>query len=327
MPLEVLPTRSYLDRKVLRVSSRDRNEAKSRSATDFVVDLDQEIQNVVSIELVGWNWSSHALSTFIGRYDSVLGINGPGVERSIIPGRSRFLIRVFDVGGVNFVDLPVDMENANNTTYDYSFANWVVRVAQLDDAIAASVQAALAQFGNAFVNDANTNFTVAYTGDNRLAFNFFTDPGATPLRSQIRFTSDAPGSDDSAASVLGFDDGEIYTSTGVSETLTAPYEINEQVDRYLNVYVGEAAEFSPLAKVFVQRISNGKSYFRAKPAFRPRILTDPVRKMSQIQIRLTAGDDERIPSTVDPDFDFTFHVLYLRPVSSAVSWAKEGFLM
>lgn len=335
MPLQTFPTDVYLDTKVIQVRSKDRVPDQSRSKFDFTYKLDEEIENVVAIEVIGWSIPDNIVPTFIGRYDSILGNNASGSVRSGVPGRRTFTIRVYATNNIDFLDLPCDMEASNLATYDYSFCN--IPVTNLQGAIADIIDAALTEYGDVNVNSTNTAFSVQL--DNfRLAIMFWetTSGFDNAVRSQMILTDAAYEASDAAGPVLGFDNGTVTESvltmaypgvaSGTNQAIIAPYKYNIQYDRFVNVHLKEVTEFDPLTQIYLKRTEFQRAFIQSRLDPLTRLIPTSLRRLKQLGIRLTIGDDFLPPNTASSEYELVFEVTYARPVTNPPSWIRHWFV-
>lgn len=338
MALKSFRSRSYLDRNLVYLSNVDRDRSRSRSAFDFSIELEEEIQDVVSIELIGYNFNTSMIPTFIGKYDYITAENVATNARSPLAAFKTFKIRVYAPNDIDFVDLPVDMESINLPSYDYSFANAPLQFLFFSLRVGDQVDRTLAQFGNAFVNSANTTFTVDINEQLTVDFIFYrTAFPNEPMRSQMIFDNSGFDIQDQAAGALGYENGTVVESTlstlypavgsGINQVLTAPFGVNEQFMRYVNVYVEEAAEFSPLSRLYLTRYPGGQQYNIARKDVKPRILSNTLRRLNRLNIRMTIGDDYRIPETMPDDVQLSFEILSVKPISKLPEWVRQAFLI
>lgn len=317
----------YLRRSYIRVSAEDLEPTSSKTPFDYQVKLEETIEDVVSIELAGYDFSTRLAPTFTG--------NNP-VYRPFLDdeGIRTFNIRVYHSNGTDFVDLEVDMQSTT-PGLDYSDLttdNTIWRSAGGDGAVANVIKQALVDQGNAFVNSTNTTAYIRIGDTNQMDI-MFVRTGPTPVNSVISFP---PGSN--AAAVLGFPDDTLsynsasntdYSSigTGTNQVIHAPLAINEQVTRFIDVHLREVPELQPLARVFTVRPSEFTAQYEIGRMPRPqRILTNSLRKLETLTIRLTTGDEQRVLSLKSPLFNsFVFEVVSLGVVARGglPTWIKN----
>lgn len=306
----------YLRREYVRVGADERETADSRTPFDYIVKLPRPIEDVVSVELVGYDFSSALAPTFLGNLQS----RRPLREDE---GMHIFNLRVFHSNGVDFVDLVVDMQQPTAPDYDYSDV-LVTYIGGSSRAVDTAITQALATQGNAAVNSTNTTVTVTAldTGQITIAF---TRTGPVAVDSIISFP--AAGS---AGPALGFlDDTVSYSS--VNQVITSPQAVNEQPTRFVDVHLREVPELQPLARVYLDRpYAITAQYDNARMPRLPRVLTDSLRRLETLTVRLTTGDEEReIPLTAPIFNSLVFEVLSVRPTGACEipAWLKQAFVL
>ena len=335
MPLQTFPTDVYLDRKIVQVRSKDRVADQSRTKFDFTYKLDEEIENVVAIEVIGWSIPDNLAPTFLGRYDTILGNNASGAVRSNFPGRRTFTLRVYATNNIDYVDLPCDMEAANLATFDYSYCN--IPVSSLQATLGDIIDATLTEYGDSNVNSTNTDFSVQVV-NYRVAIMFWetTSGLQNPVRSQLILTDAGYEASDAAGPVLGFDNGTVTESvlttaysgvaSGTNQAIIAPYKYNLQYDRYVNIHLKEVSEFDPLTQIYLRRTEYDRPFIQSRVDPLTRLIPNSLRRLKQLSIRLTIGDDHLPPNAASPDYELVFEVTYARPVTNPPSWIRHWFI-
>lgn len=319
----------YLRRDYIRVSAEDREEDESRSPFDYTVRLKEVIQDVVSIELVGYDFSSALAPTFLSNLQS----RRPFLQDE---GMHLFNLRIYHSNATDFVDIVVDMQQPGDPDYDYSdvlveFIGGSTSNRALEEAITQ----ALTNQGNAFVNIGNTTPHVRQRESGQLDI-FFIRTGPTPVNSVISFPSAG-----SAARPLGFaDDSVSYasvtntdyaTGTGTNQVITSPQSVNQQPTRFIDVHLRETPELQPLARVYIERpYAITAQYDNARMPRMQRILTDSLRRLEKLTISLTTGDEKRVIPLTAPIFNsLVFEVVSLRPAGKCEPpyWVKQAFVL
>lgn len=333
MPLKSVETPKYLKRTRIFVDSKDKIADRSKGPFDYVVRVADPFQNVVGIELVEWNLHGFLSSTFLGRYNSRLpGQSSYDTVRSQIPGASTFDVELEDETGTIFLTVDVNMEEAIG---DLSTCGMVL----LNDAfflpaLEGAFNNRLAVVGNATFNTGNVtiDFSVADSGVLQLvAFRTGTN---VPLRTRLLFKT-GPGAADGAARALGFVEGvdtprvlALSSTPGIGSgsnyTTLGTYFYNYQPWRYINVYVDEVkSNFEPLERIYIKRIRNPKYRQPCNKDHNLRLLSEPVRRLDQLSIRLTLDDDHRIADFLDTGHQLTFDVVTLAQETTIPHWVQQ----
>lgn len=336
MPLKTLRNRSYLDRHMIHVSSEDAVPSESPGVFDFTVKLQNEIQNVVSIELVGWSLPSFLAPTFPGRYNTLFSDRTRGDVASNVPAATSFNWRIYDATQTASVDLNVNVENPDSlSTLPFSYANEALT--SLVSALRNSATGALDKQGITEVNSFNTTLVVEVDANTGLLKMYAMEAATqTPLPSTISFLPNASNASDYAARAMGFQQGQSYvgvlqanaspSSSGFDYIVQSPRAITLSPFRYVDVFVQQAAaDFSPLDRVYINSASTTPIYIQPSADRTVRLLTNPVRRLDKLNIALKLENGKRIATGLASGLQLTFQVLALSQKNEVPKWVQQEF--
>lgn len=337
MPLKSVSTPSYLKRTRIHVDSSKKENNRSRGPFDYTFLVPNAIQNVVSIELTAWNFSSNFSSSVIGRYNSRFPEIGYDTVRSPIPGASTFDIELENEAGNYTAVISCDLET--EAVIDLATTGIVYR----DETVLLTFLNGA--FGFGVINAADPVFTSANTTGifsvddaGRLFFVAYRTGSLVPLRSRILFKS-GPTTADQASRLMGFEPNvdtnrvtSLSTTTGIGSgsnyVTKGKYFYNLQPWRYINVYVDETSRnFEPLARIYMNRLQNPEQVVPFNKDHNVRLLQEPIRRLSQLSIRLTLEGDRRIAEMYDTGHQFTFDILSLAQEPDIPDWVEQKIVI
>lgn len=341
MPLKEVSTPHYIKRTRIAVDSRERDLARSKSRSDYVFNVPEQIQNVIGIELVGWCFDTLYAPTYIGRYNTFAPQRFPGDEiASPIAGLHTADIMLQDPNNLNrTMVFTIDAENFLGIPGGSASFCWFLFESST---ITVQVMALATTFTFLGLNDPNFNTgntQLQFQTDDLSVFNMYWYDSATfePFYSFFLFKS-GPTASDQASRALGF---EPFVDTSIPPlfdvtpnppsnqqyVLFGDYKANAQPCRYLNVHVKEVTEdFDPLARVYIDRISDPEYKRPCNEGSNMRLLSNPVRRLDRLSIRLMV-EDYRVGQLQTPDHQLTFDVLSLAQESSIPTWVKQKVVM
>ena len=337
MPLKEVSTPHYVKRTRVFVNSDEKNPSNSRGPFDYSFDVAEPIQNVVSIELTGWNIDGEVYSTFVGRYNSVAPLANPNDQtRSIIPGASTIDVELEDETGTVFLVVNMNVEMGLG---EISSTGIVLEDATaLLNVLNATFITQLGRVGNATFSNANTVGQFLEDTAGRIYFVAYRVGILVPLRSRFLFRT-GPGASDQASRPLGFppvDTPRVTALTatpgvgsGLNYVVVGSHYYNLQPWRYINVYVDEMSNnFEPVARIFYHRetgLANSNPANRRPFNIdnRSRLLQEPLRRLDRLSIRLTLDDDKRLAEFLDTGHQLTFDVLSLAQEPTVPGWVDQ----
>jgi hypothetical protein len=326
----------YIKRTRVVVDADEREPSRSRSVAEYVFPLANPIENVLSIELVGWAVDNLQAPTWLGRYDTLL----PGEGSDSTPARSAadaactYDFRIED--GADAVEFTVDMEYPQSGP-----GSWCSSVVATPTALAAlmnsEANASFTALGVAYgpINHTNTTLAIGLDAADRLTVVAYRTAGPNaPLVVRLLFGS-GPTASSSGPVAAGFVPGQdtavpALTSTlgvgsGTNYLLTGDYRCNPQPHRYLDVYIGQAPEQTPHARLFFDHVAEEGLYQRPiDPGHRSRALVYPVRLLRELSVRLELPGGARPLSRGRRGHTLVFDVLSrAQTPEGAPSWLSQ----
>jgi hypothetical protein len=312
MPLEHGPPSGavYLRRVRVAVDPEERDRGRSADQFDFVVPLREPLQNVVSIELVDYNVRQTLQTTFRD------GVNNRA--------------------DVYMEDTATGLQTLSFTV---SFSEYVRDAQRSATTLAAQLTSELNEQmdaqGHAYFNTGNT---VVWTVSVLAAANargvsqallFTVEEGAVADTVIARFLFGSGASRvASAAPVLGFadEDTDVFAAGGTTYYTPVPGFLPQVTpDRYLDVFVEQAPELAPVARVF---LTDDANFERQRGAVkRARFLVDPIRRLDQLRVRLTLPDGSRPVAPLAAGVDLVFELLAVAAEDSLPPWLQQGVSM
>lgn len=324
MPLFTLDTPHYINRRRVFIDADERDLAKSRSIWNAHYSLDEYYSKIQSIELVSYNIPRYIMPTFVNSRITALGEN--------VVGNNKLDIRLADV------------PETVSLTFTVTFSPGLyASVSDLTSVLPTLIETQMDAEGDAnFNTGVGVNFTV------------YTLPSSTYASDRVQVISDISGdhtaismeylfgsgdnTDDSAWNVFGFKKGvdnggyrqvvagnasmtaiELFDPVPDSEFTVSPY-------RYIDVYIDEAPELSPVARIFMTDEKTTSANYTTNQLVdnKTRLLNDlPIRKLSTITVRLEF-EGKIIPTEeFECGYDLVFDFLVLSPEQDTPKWTKQ----
>lgn len=345
MPLKRVDTPHYIKRTRLFVDSKFREESGSKNGTDYKFKIREEIQNVISMELIGWNIDSLISPTWTGRYNTPTPGSTTDLVASRTPGAHTYDIFIEDEDSPPVTSLlfTVDMEFMGELPASFAWRS-LTSASDVVDVFATYVAMSFIYVTQASdpISYANTNMSIETTSEGVFQMSVYRDAAydaaEPPMPSYFLFKS-GPTADDNAGRALGFKDTEdtikpaLTTTAGIGSgtnyVLESSYLINMQPFRYVDIRVKEVeADFSPLSRVYLNRVTKSPPYIRPwNEGFNARLLTSPIRVLKDLSIRLTLDNNTRISTTTVGSHQLTFDVLSLAQVPIVPDWLEQRLLL
>lgn len=320
MSLQRVDTPSYLRRYSVFVDSADHG---GRGQWDIDMSLDEAIQNVVAIELVGWNIPKLLCPTFIGRYiKSEVPFASTLNPRGSQPGNCVFDLEVTDVSGVNTITVPVDLEivQVGSGVAVSAAGRLFTSSSQVVAIIAAAIPDAVDAAGDAVINSTTYEFHVGVDSQDRF-YCYAHVTGDSSQKATVRFLfATGVNASDSPHRVLAMPAEDTEPSL-VHQGVQARYAIDLRPFRYIDVVVDQFPELQPLGRIFV---SEGLDFVKPlDPPDRIRLLTRPLRRLESMRVRLVMPDGKTMNPEVLGSFDLEFEVICLQQEQSIPNWVNQ----
>lgn len=320
MPLFQPEGNHYLKRTRVYVDTDDRDQARSKSQFDFVIELNALFENVVSLELVDYNIKRDLQQTFMsanGRFGGNTKIDVFMDDTATFSNPYSFTVTIPPRDYATVTELASDLQTLLNNTMDAG--------------------------GNAFHN---TGSSVSWTvtavptvinpdGNDRidsLRFDVEQGAGSNTIFAQFKFFT-GDNSADSAGYTLGFPEGSdsnpyIVRDLGGGAIITfAVPTVSEQVKltnrRYVDIYSDQFPELKPISRISLEDDIDTVQNFDAND--KPRLLTNPVKRLQDLRIRMVLPPDDRPPlENSIGGFDLVFDILQVRGDINIPQWVKQG---
>ena len=332
MPLYDVDRCSFLNRKRIFLRSEDRLNPTQGSKYYAKYQLQTEVEKVVSVELVGYNFNKGIMPTFIApftRYDGIM-VNG-----------NNFLdIKLTDASDVNPpLTFSVEFPEGRFTT-----------VAALAAALPGYIEAAMDAQGSSFYNTSNSvEWQVAedtsVQGASIFVIQCLLGVDNTAIVSQFLFGTGA-NSANSCWHVLGFQKGVDTTLiTLPSFSLYDPIPVRQPTIRpfrFCDITIDEFPELTPLARISLQDMELSVVTDRDLPSdlvFQPREMTltpnsyltpkprllteEPPRRLRELTVRINFQDNIVPLEEFDEDYDLVLELLVVSPEQTIPSWTKQ----
>jgi hypothetical protein len=314
MPLFANSRPAYVRRRRVFVDSDLRDMTRSASEFDFVFPLRAALQNVVSIELVDYSVKRDLQQTFVAA--------GGG-----FPGNNVIDVYINDVATETHplyytVTIP---------PRDYT------RTAELAAALQVLLNAGMAATGDAFWATESWTVGVRSTAQvgvgedsqNNLTFDILLEGSHI---SQFLFKT-GPSARDNASVPLGFFEGSDsnlpFRTIGTGALFTSPF--TNQVAklapfRFMDVRIAQAPELSPVGRVSLFENADTGSKTEIMDS-RPRMLTQPLRRLDELRVVCTIGSERRPPlSRSRGGVDLVFDVLEVSQEQDVPGWMQQDFV-
>lgn len=320
MPLYTNVHKAYVRRKRIFIDSDERDFSRSRSEFDFVIPLDNLLENVVSVELVDFSIKRDLQQTFIEETEDGYGNNIIDVYMNDIATETNPLYFTVTIPPRNYTlltELATDIQDLlNAAVVATGDAYWIARPWLVT------------------VNTSPISGIDTGGPDDTLLIQVF-DPTADIGR--FLFQSGA-NHRNNASVPLGYFDGVdtnvtlLYRPTGGGATTLIGNPVQNQAAklspfRFMDVNIQQVPELQPLA-----RISLDEGYLLSKTEqvdARPRMMTNPIKRMDEMHVICTIGADEqkRPPlSRSRGGIDLVFDVLVIAQEERVPSWMQQEFI-
>lgn len=323
MPLKDTDRPTYLQRTRLFVSSDDRRAEDSLYS--FVYDLKDEIQDVVSVELTGWNINRRIAPTFIGRYlQTTVPYASTTNPRSDTPGNSMVDVEVTDETGTDTIVFTVDMDLVTPASgaAPLSYAGRVIPVADLATALGTAFSRAFIDVTHPTLNA--TNYNLFPSVDELGRFFVYMQKKSDPtLKPTVRLLfGTGPNRADSMHRVLGVPAEDTLpdpTTNGFqSLCMIEPVPL-----RYIDVRLSQFDELNPVGRIFLAAANDADF---VEPQDKPeavRVLLKPIRRLAELKIDLVLPEGQAPNHEVTDGYELQFDVLSLATQSKVPGWLRQ----
>ena len=329
MPLQDIGTQSYIKRTRVFISSDDREDDISRDGYDYTVLLKEEIQNVTSIELIGWNLPRYLTASFLGRYtQSVLPYAHTNNPRNNVPGTSIADVFIVDETATQSVTFVLDMELVTPAApaLPVSYAGRKMTTDEIVVALQQAIPLALDAAGHATLNTTNYTLNIGVNTDNQFFFNMHRiGLPATQATVQFLFASGV-NQEDSMHRVLGLPKEDTAIDP-LTSGIQADCAIEPEPYRYIDVEIKQVPQFKPFARIFTSGDIHGNEFKRpSNPPESVRLLTEPIRRLDRLGIKLSLQDNKAFNHEIITGHDLSFEILSIAPTEVLPTWVNQKLL-
>ena len=337
----------YVKRSLIFVNSFDRVKEGSRNGFDFSWALEEELQQVFSIELVQYSFPRTITNTWVGIVDTNNTRRNDGVlELNSTKTNVQTDIRITSEDGLSSIILhsnldlgiffPVPATFPNNAVFTFSGQTPEElipipgklsqrEVSQFD------IEARFALSTDSVLN--STNYTVewVYLNDvdkaNEIQTMIVSNNGPATYATVEFLYGTGANKENQTSRVWGFPPG--VDSTPTTEQTpnlngarpSAPLQFTQF--RYMNIYLEEAPEFRPFARIYTTDEIENNYTTPCNLPMRTRILKTPIRRMRRLRFRASLEDDIELLSGSDNGLMFTFEVLSIAQVPKVPAWVIQ----
>lgn len=287
---------SYVRTDKLFINSNDRS---SGTVTDYTIDLKTQLQNVIAIEITGYNLPLALAPTFTSR-TSLINPGNDKVDFCISNG----------VITSNFTfTWPSKQYTYSNVTVPYlSYVDTLQQLLNLSiasDPTFGALGPNSATFVAAIDPDERTVVTVYGTGVTGFGFRFASGPNAA----------------DSAYNSMGF----TKVDTLVARTVTSSGFTRLRPFRFVDINIDAAKEFKPLKRIYMTDLLTFGTTRNDADLTRTRLLNQPVRSLQRLQISLSLENNIK-PVDQGLAHDLTLTIFSLNNEQVLPKWLKQSFV-
>ena len=298
MPLQQELGPSYVKVTKIQIDSRDRT-TDSNGATDYVIDINKEIQYVVGVEMTGFNFPDTLIPSFTSAHNNTAGTNI--VDFELFANGST-------VSNTFSVAIPERHFTYQNLQVPYSGYTTTLE-SLLNDAIVNDSDFGDGQTYEArFVVTPTPDLTtrVSVSGIDGFRFLFLTGSNSA----------------NSAYEQMGFTQAD--TAMELEHTSPSPVDLDKY--RYVDISIEEVPELKPVHRLYL--VSNANDTVSNNPNYsRTRLLTDPVHRLRVMRFKLTLAGGIPVPVSSGQEHAFTLTILSLSNETTIPKWVRQTFTL
>ena len=324
-----VPGPHYIKRTLVFVNSNNSDPVRSTSNYDFSFNLVEEIQEVFSIELVNFTIPRTMTPTFLGKIDQfALWKTGVIVY---VPQNSNMLY-----------DLRIENETRTSSLLvsggldpgflflglgtvvwsGFPLDQLVMTLAFLFDL---SVRFQLAVFGDPVFGTGSWGIGAGFDQNFQL---FMGLENSAPIPPTYGYVSalfrTGPNKDNQISIPLGFtpDVDQINDGSEDRNALWAPYMLNPTPFTYVDVFLAQAAENEPWARIYTVDEVTKHSTPKTVP-YRSRMLKTPVRNLKFLDFTIRTRGGRVLTEVSNTGMDMTVEVLSIAQVPKVPDWVIQ----
>lgn len=276
------------------------NDRTSGTVTDYTIDLKTQLQNVIAIEVTGYNMPLSMAPTFTGRTSAV----NPGNNKVDFCVSNGVIVTNFSF------TWPAKQYTYFNVTVPY--LSYVDTLQQLMNIAVASDPV----FGVSGPNSAT--FIVYIDPEERTIVKVY---GTGVVGFGFLFASGINNAD-SAYLPMGF----VKLDTLILPVVTSSGFTQLRPYRFVDVNVDAAAEFKPLKRIYMTDLLTFGTTRNDADLTRTRLLDQPVRTLQRLKISLSLENNIK-PVDLGLAHDLTLTVFSLNNEQTLPKWLKQTFVL
>lgn len=319
----------YIKRTRVFVNSNERIANESKDGWTFAYGLPEELRNVCSVELVQYNVPRDAGPTFKGTYSFEQLQYGDPTKRGLDSNTTTpWFVSYPDEAGQPSFYITGDLDPAISFSGSAIIApqsNYIIPADLLFSVVAADYSVRAFISGLIPVLPDPYNYILDdYPGqEDKTSFSLETN--TIPIRyANVELQYKSRGYRNITAIPMGFNPNR--DAVMVNNVLTADYTKVERPYRYLDIFVDEASELLPVARVPV--VNEIDSFATSPdPASKPRILLNPIPRLEKMHIRIRLADNVLPPLIADTGSDLIFDVYSISEIQQVPDWITNYFYL
>lgn len=318
-----VPGPHYVKRTLVFVNSYDRVPSASVDGYEFTWALEEEIQQVFSIELVQYSIPRNVVSTYLGQVDTFRAIR-EGVT-TLANTQSNMVVdmKLVDETGTQSVILTGTLDPLPGTGLSYSGGRLnlpeEIRQATFD-----MLSVALSNSTHPLLNNTNYNIEVVLDDNNIMTITAPNQFALTYANVELLFGS-GPNRLKQSSVPMGFPPFQDTGSGMAVNNLGAlgSFAVNLHPFRYLDVSIREANEFKPVARIYALDEDQDDYVNPCDLPKRCRIMEKPIRNMKTMGIKIRGERGLNLSFYGQTGIYLTFELLSIAQVPKVPSWVIQ----
>lgn len=310
----------YIKRTIVYMNSFDRVPAQSTDGYTFTWSLEEELTNVFAIELAQFLVPRGITTTFLGQYDLELALATGTMTESNSGSNMMFDIEITNEAATVTKVFEFSFDGDD---FVYNSGRIYKSAEQIRSLVENAVDIVLGNSTDPVINSANYDSITTLDENNRLLITVPNRGPPTYARVRLLFGT-GPNRDNQASTPLGFIPNQ-DTSTPVAANnygAYAPFSVNIQALRYVNLFVDNATELSPLARVYT--VDEIEGYVNpCDLAQSSRIMKNTIHNMKDIKIRVRSPDGFQLPYLSEIGLYFNFVLYSITQTPKVPNWVVQ----
>lgn len=326
MPLLERVGSGYIKRTRVYLSNQDR-----ATGTDFSygIALKDQIQNVVGIELISYQFDKRLAPTFRGRYTIGTALpyaSASNDRRTSPPGNMMVDIQVTNETNTTTMVFTLDLELIVPAlpAVPYSLAGRTLTPAELATQLQTAIPLALDAAGSGTLNTSNYDVNTGIDSENRFFLNLSRVGAPGTFAEVIMLFETGANASDSMHRVLGFETQEDTTPDAATDGVQAAFSVDVAPIRYVDVFVRQFPELNPHSRIY---LTQGDFVRSEDYPNQPRFLTEPVTTLTRLDVTLTFNREQSPNTEADQFHDLGFEILSVEPEMDIPNWVEQKDLV